>query len=152
MAKKQLFYKVIQKDRKTGKLRCVILKHGDKVRAKIGNSDETDEDRCSIEVEGRVCINEDSYKDSSEGSIWICQDERDGCENANDKFGHKYSWVCHIKGEKIQSHDTQWIEPLYKDPDIEATQEKTAVIEDYILDDPMPENWEPSEQDKAFFS
>lgn len=133
--------------------------HGDYVNACIvQNSDDDDED--SVEVEGRICINKkDSHQQEERHfHFWICQNERDGCSDAEERFEYDYSWSVKVdKDGNITSPDTEWItlesraEP---ETELEVDEKDVQVVEqeeeDIIDDDPMPEDWTPSEKDMQF--
>lgn len=132
------------------------LHHGQEVWAKIGNEHDLKT------IKGRICINPDdddsltkSY--NSEGQVvnfWFCQNIKSGCSDASDKFGYEYSWVIHVnpKTHKIDSDDCKWIKLITeeKKESVPSPKVKPSVNPD-IDDDPMPEDWQPSEKDLIFF-
>lgn len=131
--------------------------HGDYVYACIGPHDDNDDD--SVETEGRICINKkDKYQENERHfQFWICQDERNGCQNAEEKFEYQYSWSVQVdKDGNIKSTDTESItlerrcEPEH--PAVEVDEKEIEVVEqkNLIDDDPMPEDWTPSEKDLLF--
>ena len=132
------------------------LYHGDYVNACIIIPD-NDED--SVELEGRICINKKEAHQQKERHFhfWICQDERTGCDNAEETFGYDYSWSVQVDGDgNIKSSDTEWINLERRaEPETELDEEKDVQVveqeeEDLIDDDPMPEDWTPSEKDMQF--
>lgn len=135
--------------------------HGDYVTALIERVDE-DEDEDSVEVQdGRICINKiNSYQVGPRHfQFWICQDDRDGCGDAEEKFEFRYSWSVRIdKHGKIISDDTIWISLYeragYEDSVLEVEEKDVNVVdqhtEDDVDDDPMPPDWVPNEKDLLF--
>jgi hypothetical protein len=133
--------------------------HGDYVNACI-IPEPGDDDEDSVELEGRICINkkEDHQQGERHFHFWICQDERSGCDNAEEKFGYDYSWSVQVDGDgNIKSTDTDWItlesraepetELVMEEKDIQVVEQEE---QDIIDDDPMPEDWTPSEKDMQF--
>lgn len=134
--------------------------HGDYVNACIMH-DDGDNDEDSVEVEGRICINKKEAHQEGERHFhfWICQDERSGCDNAEETFEYDYSWSVQVDRDgNIKSTDTEWITLESRaEPELEAEldEEKDVQVveqeeEDLIDDDPMPEDWTPSEKDMQF--
>ena len=131
--------------------------HGDYVTACIGSRDEDNDD--TVEVDNaRICINKisDTQQEERHFHFWICQDEKDGCTDAEETFGYQYSWTVKVdKDGIIISTDTEQID-LYKrgEPDhIEITEESVSPVEEKNSDeddDKMPEDWIPSEKDLLF--
>ena len=134
--------------------------HGDYVNACIIPEPGDDDDEDSVELEGRICINKKEAHQQGERHFhfWICQDERSGCDNAEEKFGYDYSWSVQVDGDgNIKSTDTEWINLERRaEPETELVMEEkdVQVVEreeqDIIDDDPMPEDWTPSEKDMQF--
>lgn len=132
--------------------------HGDYITACIGIDNE---EESSSEIENaRICINEKS--EDQEGQrhfhFWICQDEREGCSNAHTTFEFQYSWTVRLnKDGDITSEDAEWVRLERRcEPDgtLEVDEKDIQVVEqeeeDLIDDDPMPEDWTPSEKDMQF--
>lgn len=134
--------------------------HGDYINACIIPEPGDDDDEDSVELEGRICINKKEAHQQGERHFhfWICQDERSGCDNAEEKFGYDYSWSVQVDGDgNIKSTDTDWINLERRaEPETELVMEEkdVQVVEqeeqDIIDDDPMPEDWTPSEKDMQF--
>ena len=128
--------------------------HGDYVNASI--LDNEDEENDFIEVEGRICINKTDPDQQGERHFhfWICQDKRDGCHNADEKFEFQYSWSVQVHADgSIKSTDTEWINLERRvNPELEVDDKKTPtpVIKEDADDDPMPPDWTPSEKDLMF--
>lgn len=131
--------------------------HGDYITASIGSHDEDDDDIVEVD-DARICINKTS--DTQQGErhfhFWICQDEKDGCTDAEETFGYQYSWTVRVdKDGIIMSTDTEQID-LYKRGEldhIEITEECVSPVEEKNSDeddDRMPEDWVPSEKDLLF--
>lgn len=100
-----------------------IFYHGQYVIAAFPHDDSDEE---QIIEDCRLCINDSS-------SIYLCQNIKDGCEKAKEKFGYKYSWSVRIDDEKITSSDTSWIKPSNSfDHDI--------MPEDWVVDEKIPDN------------
>lgn len=142
--------------------RCVIVGdttyyHGDYVTALIERMDEDDEEQDGVEVQNaRICINKiNKYHDGARYfQFWICQDDRDGCDEAEEKFGFRYSWSVRVdQNGEITSGDTNWInlESRCEPNDVETVVDVNPSIETPSKDDdPMPEDWTPSEKDLLF--
>ncbi len=138
--------------------RLETIHHGQKITAKIGSEDDFEV------VNGKICINlpdeknhvASSYNSDKEVTrFWICQNAKDGCDDAEDKFGYEVSWSVNINPSthKIESTDCKWIK-LFKEDDkkTDTKSSKSVVsVDPDVDDDPMPENWEPSEKDLIFF-
>lgn len=90
---------------------CVIH-HGDKITATIKGSDDEDGDTEFDIEDARLCINEVDESGRAKRA-WICQNVRNGCEEAHDKFEYDYSWtfVVNAVGE-IESEDTTSVAPV----------------------------------------
>lgn len=136
------------------------LYHGDYINACIIPEPGDDDDEDSVELEGRICINKKEAHQQGERHFhfWICQDERSGCDSAEETFGYDYSWSVQVDGDgNIKSTDTDWINLERRaEPETELVMEEkdVQVVEqeeqDIIDDDPMPEDWTPSEKDMQF--
>jgi len=137
-----------------GKIETIY--HGQEVIAKLGSSSD------QKTVRGKICIN--YKKDPSHRSsydpvkritcFWVCSNEKDGCSDAHDKFEYEYSWVVDINPEthEISSDDCIWIKLINEDKKTTSSPPKSEkTTNPDIDDDPMPENWEPSEKDLIFF-
>jgi len=130
--------------------------HGDYITACIGIDNE--EESSSELEDARICINKKTDNQDGERhfSFWICQNEREGCSNADTTFEFKYSWVAKVnKDGDIISEDTEWVQlESRSEPDLEVDEKDIQVVEqeeeDIIDDDPMPEDWTPSEKDMQF--
>ena len=136
--------------------------HGDYVTALIERSDEEDEEQDGIEIQdARICINKkNAYNEGPRHfQFWICQDDRDGCCDAEEKFEFRYSWSVKVdENGEIISGDTQWISLYeragYEDSVLEVEKEDVNIVDqhdkDDTYDDPMPPDWTPSEKDLLF--
>lgn len=135
--------------------------HGDYVTALIEAIDD-DDDHDTIEVQdARICINKkNAYNEGPRHfQFWICQDDRDGCKDAEEKFGFRYSWSVKVnKDGVITSGDTEWINlesrAGYEDSVLEVEEKDVNVVDQYaeddVDDDPMPPDWVPTEKDLLF--
>ena len=136
--------------------------HGDYVTALIERIDDEDEEQDGIELQdARICINkvDQHQKGERHFHFWICQDDRDGCSEAEEKFEFRYSWSVKVnKDGDIISGDTTWINlesrAGYEDSVLEVEEKDVNVVdqhaEDEINDDPMPPDWVPTEKDLIF--
>lgn len=132
------------------------IHHGQEVIAKLGS----DSDQKT--VRGKICINykkDSSYRCSYDSNkrlvcFWVCSNEKDGCSDAHDKFEYEFSWVVNVDPttHEISSEDCKWIKLVHEDKKVPVPAPKpTKTINPDVDDDPMPENWEPSEKDLIFF-
>lgn len=89
-----------------------IIYHGDKIIATIEHTDENDE-HCELVIEdARLCINSMDKDASGLRRAWICQNLKNGCTEAEEKFGYKYSWVFSVNEDnQISSDDTLKVIP-----------------------------------------
>jgi hypothetical protein len=93
-------------------------------------------DECSlVKVVGRISINHD-------GKAYICQNFCDGCNGVTDRFGFRHSWTFSVNSDGTMSSDTKHLELLDR-----SNEHRVDVHDDRDDDDPMPENWEPTEID-----
>lgn len=135
-----------------------IIYHGDYVSAYLGNPD-NGEDGEYVD-DARVCINDDDVTEQNRKAcrFWICQDIKEGCTSAQERFGYNYSWVVSLnKDGEIVSSDTSEFELRERctpeDLELEEEDESTnaqEVVDEDVDDDPMPEDWIPSEKDLLF--
>lgn len=137
--------------------------HGDYVSACIGPGGGDDDNDDTVEVDNaRICINSKYPTQQGERHFhfWICQNHKDGCQNAQEKFGFDYSWAVEVDSDgNIKTTDTEWITlECRAEPETELAVEEekdVQVVEQdeedqYIDDDPMPPDWTPSEKDLLF--
>lgn len=133
--------------------------HGDYVTACIGPRDDDDDDTVEID-EGRICINkeDDDQQGERHFQFWICQNDRDGCSSAETTFDYQYSWSVRVnKDGLITSGDTEWVsldrrcDPLDVETVVDVNPSTEEPSEEKSKDDdPMPEDWVPSEKDLLF--
>jgi len=103
---------------------------------------EDDEDEGSwIGVNGRLCITE---REGEGFKVHICQNFADGCSRAREKFGYRYSWAASVGSDgELISGDSRNIFHRHGD----SPKSEPPVPRDYDDDDPMPEDWMPTEID-----
>ena len=84
--------------------------HGDKILATIPSEDDDDE---ALEItKARLCINKVDINDRG-FRAWICQDVREGCNEAEDKFEYQYSWTFSVdENGNITSEDAHSVEAI----------------------------------------
>ena len=108
------------------------------------NDDEDDDDGTSwIRVNGRLCITD---REGEGFKVHICQNFADGCKHAKEKFGYRCSWVASVgaDGELISTDSKNILHRYYDDG---SKSGETPVPRGYQDDDPMPEDWVPTEID-----
>lgn len=134
--------------------------HGDYVSATLGNPDNDDD--LEYVDDARVCINDGDISGQTRKAyrFWICQNIKEGCTSAQDKFGYEYSWVVSLnKDGEISSSDTSEFDLRERctpedteteEQSEESTGDSQEVVDEDIDDDPMPDDWVPSEKDLLF--
>lgn len=103
--------------------------------------DEDDDGSSWIKVNGRLSI---TCREGEGFKVHICQNFADGCSGAKEKFGYRCSWVASVSADgELISEDSRNIFHRHDD----SSKSKPSVPRGYDDDDPMPEDWVPTEID-----